>query len=240
MSDELGRLALPAESGSPARARDWAEPILAAHLADTDDAVLCVSELVSNAVIHAATRCVLTIERSGDVLRVSVRDDVPEELPVERDASRLAVTGRGLRMVAQLVDEGGVDRLDDAKVVWFEVRATAVGAGSVPPPLTTRMDPVPVGSAVLAMPRALDLASAPTFAEVLAAAVAGADDLVVLDGSGVEFIDSTGVGVVVSAYERSHADGRTLSIVNPSQPLARTLETLGNSGLLVSNPERSG
>ena len=74
-------------------------------------AVLLVSELVANAVLHAGTPC---------VVRVEVRDEDPR-LPTVKDYGPDAVTGRGLHIIEWLSDRWGVDGDERGKTVWFEL-----------------------------------------------------------------------------------------------------------------------
>ena len=113
-------LQLPAEPGSPGQARRFVRALLAE--ADREDwseaASLAVSELVTNAVLHAHS----DIEVVGDVtdehLRLEVRDDNPT-LPAARSYDDHATTGRGLELVAAVTLSHGVDSLGSAgKVVW--------------------------------------------------------------------------------------------------------------------------
>jgi hypothetical protein len=73
-----------------------------------DDAVALVSELATNAVIHARTPYTIAVSRDGDTVRVVVHD-LSAVIPRQRGYGLDATTGRGLRLVA-----GG-------KAVWFEV-----------------------------------------------------------------------------------------------------------------------
>jgi anti-sigma regulatory factor (Ser/Thr protein kinase) len=86
------------------------------------DASLCVSELVTNAVIHAGvseeSELRLDVEIDGETLRVSVTDpgrgfDPPE--PSSDDES-----GWGLYIVDRLSHRWGVDRSEGTQV-WFEM-----------------------------------------------------------------------------------------------------------------------
>jgi len=87
------------------------------------DAVLLLSELVTNAVVHAGTEIQVTITLDGDVLRVEVRDDDPR-LPRVRHFSMLSGTGRGLALVAGTADSWDVERLPEGgKKVWFELHS---------------------------------------------------------------------------------------------------------------------
>lgn len=98
------------------------------HGADAllDTSELALSEVVTNAVLHARTPLEVTLVMEPDcVLRVEVADHSPE-LPSQRGYSSQATTGRGMDLVAALTAECGV--LPDArggKTVWFVVRAEA-------------------------------------------------------------------------------------------------------------------
>jgi anti-sigma B factor antagonist len=50
---------------------------------------------------------------------------------------------------------------------------------------------------------------------------------IVLDLSGLHFIDSTGIAVLVAADARSRADGKRLSVLRGSEPVQRTIEICG-------------
>lgn len=87
---------------------------------DGDAVVLMVSELVTNAGLHAGTGARVRVVDHGDCLRVEVTDEssVPVELrPFETGAE----TGRGLRIVEALSARWGVDAARTGKTVWFEV-----------------------------------------------------------------------------------------------------------------------
>jgi PAS domain S-box-containing protein len=87
-----------------------------------ETAELCVSELVTNAIVHAGTRIeVRVVEYDGGV-RVEVEDGSPHR-PVARNYTSLTATGRGLRMVDQLVTRWGARSHGEAKTVWFELGA---------------------------------------------------------------------------------------------------------------------
>jgi anti-sigma regulatory factor (Ser/Thr protein kinase) len=92
----------------------------------TEDAVLAVSELVSNAVLHAGTPIRVAIRRLGGGLRVEVKDG-SDRMPVvgaERPEDLLAIrsmTGRGLALVAATADRWGADPTAEGKSTWAEV-----------------------------------------------------------------------------------------------------------------------
>ena len=92
-----------------------------------DDAELLVTELVTNAVVHARSDSIqLSIsEPRPDVLRVDVEDGSPEP-PVQSPPSTLdADRGRGMWLVERLAERWGWDPLRTGKRVWFEMRQDA-------------------------------------------------------------------------------------------------------------------
>jgi anti-sigma regulatory factor (Ser/Thr protein kinase) len=89
-----------------------------------DDAVLLLSELVTNAVLHAGTDIEVEVRLDGDVLRIEVRDGDPR-LPNVRHYSLLSGTGRGLALVAQTARSWAAEPLPTGKLVWFELEAGA-------------------------------------------------------------------------------------------------------------------
>ena len=97
-------------------------------VADIDTASLLVTEIVTNAVLHALTPMVLSVEVSAEVVRIEVRDG--SELPPRlRAFSPIAATGRGLRLLESLAVRWGVrPEPSGGKVVWFDVGASSGSA----------------------------------------------------------------------------------------------------------------
>jgi PAS domain S-box-containing protein len=83
-----------------------------------DEAELLVSEVVTNAVLHAATPIRLRCKVQRGVLCVEVHDRSPV-LPGRRDYDDDAMTGRGLAMVELLAADWGVAADESGKTVWF-------------------------------------------------------------------------------------------------------------------------
>lgn len=83
-----------------------------------DTVELLVSELVTNAVLHAEGDPELTIRDLGDRIRVEVSDTSPR--PPQIDPPNLT-GGRGLQLVDTLAARWGTDRRPAGKTVWFEV-----------------------------------------------------------------------------------------------------------------------
>jgi PAS domain S-box-containing protein len=89
-----------------------------------DAAEIALSEIVTNAVLHAHTDFQVSAALLEDgSLRVEVTDRNPQ-LPAQRRYGEQATTGRGMQLVAAVTTDCGV-RSEGArgKTVWFEVRS---------------------------------------------------------------------------------------------------------------------
>jgi hypothetical protein len=112
---------LPPHPSSATRARRLAREHVRSCPPDVVDIVaLLVTELVSNAVLHARTDLHLVIEIRGDRVRVDV-EDRSEHAPHVRHYDTDDVTGRGLALVEMLASAWGIDLIDGGKIVWCEV-----------------------------------------------------------------------------------------------------------------------
>lgn len=95
-----------------------------------DSAVLCLSELVTNAVIHTGAPAEVRAVLDGGVLTVAVRDRGnhrgarPTDADVHEDPLR--VHGRGLQLVAGLSSRWGSDLDAVGTTVWFVLDVPAV------------------------------------------------------------------------------------------------------------------
>jgi anti-sigma regulatory factor (Ser/Thr protein kinase) len=83
-------------------------------------AQVLVSELVTNAVVHAGTDCTLRVSLVGGLLRVGVTDRSAAPVQVQ-EYTPGATSGRGLMIVDALADGWGVEAGEGGKTVWFEV-----------------------------------------------------------------------------------------------------------------------
>ncbi len=137
------QLTLEPRAASPRRARHFTAGVLTEWglASDCDNvvesAILLVSELVTNAVLHAHSGVELIIdrpypvqdattmgpgERADGVIRIEVRDRSAEN-PVVRHVGPESTTGRGLALVEALSHRWGVCTSFDGKQVWFELLA---------------------------------------------------------------------------------------------------------------------
>ena len=116
------RLALPPVPASAARARQFVDDTLRGWGCDgfVDVARLLVSELATNAVLHARTDMTLVVAVTRGELRVEVHDGSVAP-PVQRNYEDEAMTGRGLGLLEQMADRWGVEHGGDGKAVWFEL-----------------------------------------------------------------------------------------------------------------------
>jgi anti-sigma regulatory factor (Ser/Thr protein kinase) len=97
-----------------------------------DDVSTLVSELVSNAVLHARTQMLLTVKAAGAGLRVEVAD-ASGLMPRFAGADLRAISGRGLLLIDRLSSRWGVDRLPHGgKVVWVEIEAPSTIEAELP------------------------------------------------------------------------------------------------------------
>lgn len=87
----------------------------------TSDATLLVSELVTNAVLHAETAEVeLRLAFDGGLLHVEVADD--DRRTPDPDRTGRLEGGRGLQLVASVAQRwGAAVRPGAGKVVWFDL-----------------------------------------------------------------------------------------------------------------------
>ena len=113
---------LPPDATSASRARRLLRDALRDFEDDDalDAAQLAISEIVTNALVHAGTSMRLRILLADQSLRVELTDG-SQRLPVTRDFGTNAPTGRGLLLVEELVTRWGAHPVPHGKVVWFEV-----------------------------------------------------------------------------------------------------------------------
>jgi CheY-like chemotaxis protein len=112
----------PSDTRSVGSARAFVQRTLEGWREDAlgDTVTLLLSELVTNAVVHAASAPNVAIHLLPDRVHVEVADADTTELHAV-EASPDAESGRGLALVEALADRWGQAALPDGKVVWFEV-----------------------------------------------------------------------------------------------------------------------
>ncbi|MFY1585643.1 ATP-binding SpoIIE family protein phosphatase [Micromonospora sp. WMMD734] len=115
---------MPAEPTAPSRVRHW----MTAQLAEWQvpeavigAAVLCTSELTTNALLHAGTAARVEIDLSPERLLVSVADSGTRGTVTRAQTDTLSSRGRGLGLIEQLSDAWGTDPTVRGSTVWFEI-----------------------------------------------------------------------------------------------------------------------
>jgi anti-sigma B factor antagonist len=80
---------------------------------------------------------------------------------------------------------------------------------------------------VISVSGELDLASSPALEEELERVAQSDAEVVIVDLRELEFMDSTGLSVLVRAHQRAEQQGRRLGLVNGSQQVQRLLSLTG-------------
>ena len=105
----------------------WARQYLDILLTDSPlatDAVLCLSEVATNSVLHSNSRCeggrfTVNVERYEGHVRVEIEDQGGPWIQRTKPEGQQSL---GLRIVGQLAREWGIKvASDSARTVWFEV-----------------------------------------------------------------------------------------------------------------------
>jgi anti-sigma regulatory factor (Ser/Thr protein kinase) len=115
---------VPAEPTGPSRVRQWMttrlrdwsvpEPVIGA-------AILCTSELTTNALLHAGTPAHVHIDLNAERLLVSVADTGTRGSVARARTDALSSRGRGLGLIEELSDTWGTDPTVRGSTVWFEM-----------------------------------------------------------------------------------------------------------------------
>ena len=117
------RLTLAGDLRSPQEARRFVARTLTPLLGreDVETAMLVTSELVTNASLHAGTRCELALRGGTNTLHITVSDSSARP-PVKRTSySDDLATGRGLRLLEVLSRKWGVEQTATGKTVWCDL-----------------------------------------------------------------------------------------------------------------------
>ena len=92
---------------------------------------------------------------------------------------------------------------------------------------------------VIAVSGELDLASSPALQEELDRVSASDSQLLIIDLRELDFMDSTGLSVLVRAHQRAEEQGRRLAMVKGPQQVQRLLSLTGVADrlTLIERPE---
>jgi len=123
---------LPCGPSAPQRAREWAQHQLTRDAirpfgiatALIDDVLLCLSELVTNAIEADCDELSVELALEDSQIRVSVLDD-GDGWPTLLRPAITDFGGRGLMIVNALARNWGAESAGPSKRVWAELRSTA-------------------------------------------------------------------------------------------------------------------
>ena len=119
---------LSPEAPSAGQARRFVDETLRRWECDEllDTVELLVSELVTNAVIHAKSDVDVSVQLLADRIRIEVADQSPAGIR-RRELTAEGSSGRGISMVESLATAWGVISNRNGKAVWFEVARPVAG-----------------------------------------------------------------------------------------------------------------
>ncbi|MFN2608415.1 MAG: ATP-binding protein [Acidimicrobiales bacterium] len=125
------RLSLPADPSSASVARRFVRGVLDRWGAEEfeEPATLLISELVTNAVLHAHSAPEVVVRLEAGRLWVGVSDGL-DASPVRKHYGPEAATGRGMMLVERIASTWGTDVTDSGKVVWFELAPGSSGVAA--------------------------------------------------------------------------------------------------------------
>jgi anti-sigma regulatory factor (Ser/Thr protein kinase) len=113
---------LAGNAASVADARNFVVGLLCHHNLPelVDDVELVVSELATNAIVHAETVFTVILRATGEFVVLEVRDGA-QAGPVLRAPAALDINGRGIAIVQALSRDWGVNHYEaGGKAVWAE------------------------------------------------------------------------------------------------------------------------
>lgn len=115
--------AFPPTADSVGLARRFAVKVLREQGAGAaeDDVRTVVSELATNAVLHARTAFTLRVRVTAAEVQVAVTDGSPTLPRLSRYRGSDSSTGRGLQIVARLSTDWGVTPHDAGKTTWCDL-----------------------------------------------------------------------------------------------------------------------
>ena len=126
MTNDTGTLLLDPDPRAASQARAFVAQALTDDPSRSEVAQLLVSELVTNAVVHAASAVTVHLDVTEVAVTISVRDADTGPLVMRRASeTELDEGGRGFLLLATLADAWGTEHHGGHKTVWFRLGASA-------------------------------------------------------------------------------------------------------------------
>jgi anti-sigma regulatory factor (Ser/Thr protein kinase) len=142
------KIELAADVASCSTARRFVRETLAQ--ADDDlraNASLLISEIVTNAVLHASGPVTVEVQQKGNAYRIAVSDR-SRTPPTEKGYRTDDATGRGLQLLECLAAAWGWKPTRTGKVVWFDLPVPVNGSLSSGTQRKSYDDPYPSGTPI--------------------------------------------------------------------------------------------
>jgi PAS domain S-box-containing protein len=112
----------PPEPARVSQARRFVQEALTGAASEViDTATLLVTELVTNAMLHAGSEVEVRLWANAKQVHVRVSDAAPDRGLIPRRLDHDASIGRGLQLVHALAAAHGVEVTETGKTVWFEL-----------------------------------------------------------------------------------------------------------------------
>lgn len=126
----VARADFGADPASPGEARRFARWVLSDEVTEMVETIeLLLTEMVTNAVVHAGSATTVSVRLLADHVHVEVHDRAKADLRPQRPDED-SESGRGLLLVEALARSWGSTRFDEGKIVWFDVdRPSPVSVG---------------------------------------------------------------------------------------------------------------
>ena len=142
------KIELPSDVASCSAARRFVQEILAQAADDLrTSASLLISEVVTNAVLHASGPVTVEVLQRGSAYRIAVSDRSTTP-PIEKGYRADDATGRGLHLLDCLAAAWGWKRTGTGKVVWFDLPVPLDGSLSPGTERRPHDDPYPSGTPI--------------------------------------------------------------------------------------------
>jgi len=139
------KIELPGEVASCAEARRFVQRSLAQAAEDLcTNASLLVSEVVTNALLHASGPVTVEVQQRGGAYRIAVSDG-SRTPPTQKGYRTDDATGRGLHLLECLAGAWGWRRTSTGKVVWFDLPSSLDDSSSCGTERRSYDDPYPDG-----------------------------------------------------------------------------------------------